>query len=161
MTPVIGILYATVEDTYRRLQTICAGLSEEELYYKGPNRSLNSIAQLLRHLAVVDLHWVYRLRAEQVPGDLLQLYGLMVTEEGELPEVEGVSLEELFNQYDRVQEMFREVCLLVTDEDLERTVPYENGAEATVRWGIWHVADHSRYHQAHIVWLKKMCRSGL
>ncbi|MDP4095401.1 DinB family protein [Paenibacillus sp. P96] len=161
MTPVIGMLHAAVEDTYHRLQATCAGLSEEELYYKGPNGSLNSIAQLLKHLAVVDLHWVYRLRGESVPDELVQQFGPMATEEGRLPEIEGVPLEDLFSQYDRVQDMFRQACLILTDEDLERKVPYENGAEATVRWGIWHIADHSRYHQAHMAWLKKMCRTGL
>ncbi|OBY80950.1 hypothetical protein BBG47_03730 [Paenibacillus sp. KS1] len=36
------------------------------------------------------------------------------------------------------------------------TVPFENGHEATIRWGIWHIADHSRHHFANIVFMKKL-----
>jgi hypothetical protein len=50
--------------------------------------------------------------------------------------------------------MFESVCIGLTDADLNRRVYYENGSEATIRWGIWHIADHSRYHQANIKHLK-------
>ncbi|OLR82050.1 cytosolic protein [Bacillus cereus] len=35
---------------------------------------------------------------------------------------------------------------------------YEKGETATIRWGIWHIADHNRYHQAHISRLRKLYR---
>ncbi|WP_433617094.1 DinB family protein [Paenibacillus cellulositrophicus] len=45
----------------------------------------------------------------------------------------------------------------LTDADLEKTVTFghENEKQATIRWGIWHMADHNRYHQAHINLLRK------
>ncbi|PWN15864.1 hypothetical protein CU072_09865 [Bacillus thuringiensis] len=33
---------------------------------------------------------------------------------------------------------------------------YEKGENATIRWGVWHIADHNRYHQAHISRLRKL-----
>ena len=51
--------------------------------------------------------------------------------------------------------MFKSICFELTDKDLNKTVEYENGNEATIQWGIWHIADHNRYHQAHINQLRK------
>ncbi|PRX39676.1 putative damage-inducible protein DinB [Planifilum fimeticola] len=160
MAPIVGLLYATVEDTYRRLRQRVEGMSQEELDDKGPFGDLNSTGQLIRHLAVVDLHWVYRLRGEPVPRDLQEAYGPMFDRQGKIPAVSGVPLEELLESYDRVQTWFRDVCLELTDEDLDRVVDYEDGKTATIRWGIWHIADHSRYHQAQIAWLRKWWRQG-
>jgi hypothetical protein len=61
MDHIVGLLHATVTDTYLRLKELVRDMTQEEIDYKGPNGDLNSTAQLLRHLAVVDLHWVYRL----------------------------------------------------------------------------------------------------
>ena len=54
--------------------------------------------------------------------------------------------------------MFRLECIKLLEKDLTKVVSYENGQTATIRWGIWHIADHSRYHQAHISLLKKLYR---
>lgn len=65
MNPNVAILYATVRDTFERLQNLVEGTEEKELSYKGPENDENSIGQLLQHLAVVDLHWVYRLKGKK------------------------------------------------------------------------------------------------
>ncbi len=44
---------------------------EKELVFKGLKNNENSIGQLLQHLAVVDLHWVYRLKGEPVHWHLI------------------------------------------------------------------------------------------
>jgi uncharacterized damage-inducible protein DinB len=150
----VGLLHATVSDTYLRLKDLVRDMIQEEIDYKGPNGDLNSTAQLLRHLAVVDLHWVYRLKGEPISEEHKQIFGPMFDEHGRIPLVRGVSLEQLLHEYDQVQQMFESVCMELTDADLNRRVNYENGAVATIRWGIWHIADHSRYHQANIKHLK-------
>ncbi|OYD07978.1 DinB family protein [Paludifilum halophilum] len=158
MAPTVGLLHAAVKDTYQRLKRLVEDMNQEEIDDRGPFGDQNSTGQLLRHLAVVDLHWVYRIKGEPVPAHLKDVYGPMKDDQGRLPLVSGIALEELLSRYDRVQEMFREACLGLSDADLARKVPYENGADATLRWGIWHIADHSRYHQAQIAWLKKRKR---
>ncbi|MDQ0201037.1 hypothetical protein J2S10_004243 [Neobacillus ginsengisoli] len=70
MDPVVGMLYSMVDGNYTRLKSIVAGMSREELYYKGLNHKYNSTAQLLRHLAYVDLNWVFRIKGEVMPLDL-------------------------------------------------------------------------------------------
>lgn len=77
---------------------------------------------------------------------------------GETP-ADGL-LEDLLEFYNRLQKGFRQGCIELTADDLDRTVDYENGKTATNRWGIWHIADHSRYHQAQIAWLRKWWRQG-
>ena len=158
MSPAIGLLHATVKYNFLRLKRLVKDSTLEGMVYKGSSSEYNSIAQLLRHLAVVDLHWVYRLQSAKVPLELEEKYGPMYDESGKLPDVEEVRLQTLLDEYEVIQEMLRKVCLKLTDDDLCREVPFENGHRATVRWGIWHIADHSRHHYANIVHLKRMVR---
>jgi uncharacterized damage-inducible protein DinB len=158
MTPTIGLLHATVTHNYLRLKRIVAGLTQEEIDFKGPQDEWNSIAQLLRHLTVIDLHWVFRLQSSEVAAELQTRFGPMRDKDGKLPTVKNISLTTLLEEYDQIQEMMREVCLNKTDADLSQVVSFEKGKIATVRWGIWHIADHSRYHQAHIGRMIKLAR---
>ncbi len=130
-------------------------MSQEELDFKGPNQKYNSTAQLIRHLAYVDLNWVYRIKDEPIPKKLEEKYGPMLDKNNEIPLVSGVSLEKILSDYDHVFNMFKSICYQLTEIQLNQTVDYENGTAATIRWGIWHIADHSRYHQAHINQLRK------
>ncbi|MEN3131251.1 DinB family protein [Bacillus albus] len=158
MDPQVAILYATVADTFNRLQRLVEGTEENELSYKGSENNENSIGQLLQHLAVVDLHWVYRFKGEDVPPAFENKYGPMLNEVGELPSLRKNTLQELMQDYEAVQKLFYEECMTLTETDLMQEVLYEKGETATIRWGIWHIADHNRYHQAHINRLKKLYR---
>jgi len=158
MDPAIGLLHSMVVYNYQKLKSLVDGLTQEEIDFKGNNNELNSIAQLLRHLAVVDLHWVYRLQYSNIPEDLKKRYGSMYDEEGKLPHIKHIPLETLLEEYDSVQQFFKNVCLQLSDQDLIKIVPFGNGNTATVRWGIWHIADHSRHHYANIAHLKKILR---
>lgn len=44
MDTVTGILYSMVDGNYKRLKSIFANMSQEELDYKGPNQKYNSSA---------------------------------------------------------------------------------------------------------------------
>jgi uncharacterized damage-inducible protein DinB len=155
MDPVVGILYSMVEGNYKRLKSIVAGMSQEELDYKGPNQKFNSTAQLLRHLAYVDLNWVFRIKDEVMPLELEEKFGPMLDENNQLPQLKGISLDVHINDYDDVVSMIKSLCYQLTDKQLNQSVEYENGNKATIQWGIWHIADHNRYHQAHIKQLRK------
>ncbi|MGW9103091.1 DinB family protein [Priestia megaterium] len=158
MEPLVALLYATVAATYKRLKLLVMDVDQEELFFKGANNEMNSIGQLLRHLAVVDLHWVYRFRNQPVPLGVQKEYGPLIERTGQLPSVQNTTTVDLVNSYEKVQTMFRLECIKLSEKDLTKVVSYENGQTATIRWGIWHIADHSRYHQAHISLLKKLYR---
>ncbi|GAB6612359.1 MULTISPECIES: DinB family protein [Bacillus] len=161
MNPQVAILYAMVTDTYKRLQKLVEGTGEKELSFKGSENIENNIGQLLQHLSVVDLHWVYRLKGEAVPLALENIYGPMLNEVGELPSLRKYTLQQLMQDYEAVQRMLYEECMKLTENDLTREVFYEMGENATIRWGIWHIADHNRYHQAHISQLRKLYRARI
>ena len=81
----------------------------------------------------------------------------MIDANNRLPMVEGISLNTLISHYQGVLQMLKEACTQITDADLDKSVTFghENEKQATIRWGLWHMADHSRYHQAHINLLRK------
>lgn len=160
MTPTVGLLFSAVQENVRRLQSITAGMSQEELDYRGPDEKYNSTAQLMRHLMIVDLHWVYRIKSQPLTPPLQAQYGPMIDEHGRIPMVSGMCWHALMDQYEEVLRMLREACAQLTDDDLTRVVAFghENEKEATLRWGIWHIADHNRYHQAQINQLRKWHR---
>ncbi|MCM3731534.1 DinB family protein [Fictibacillus nanhaiensis] len=155
MAPIVGLLYSTVKENFQRLKSITEGMSQEEIDYHGPNGEFNSTGQLIRHLAYVDLNWIYRIKGEPLPYSLEEKYGPISDENNRLPRVKGVPLGNLLSEYEEVYDLFRSQCFELTDTDLDRIVAYEKGKGATVRWGIWHIADHNRYHQAHINQLRK------
>lgn len=157
MSPVVGILYSAVIENSQRLQLTAKGMSQEEVDYKGPNNSFNSTAQIIKHIMYVDLNWVYRLIGQPLPHYLKEQYGPMLDANNRLPMVKGKSLNVLISKYEGVIKMLKDTCTQLTDADLDKVVTFghENEKRATIRWGLWHMADHSRYHQAQINQLRK------
>ncbi|MCR2802796.1 DinB family protein [Paenibacillus soyae] len=157
MSPIVGMLYSAVRENSMRLQTITSGMSQEELDYKGSLNQYNSTAQLIKHIMYVDLNWVFRISGAPLPQSLKDEYGPVIDGNQKLPMIEGVSLGTLLAKYEGVIERLKNVCSQIKDSDLDRVVTFghENEKQATIRWGLWHMADHSRYHQAHINQLRR------
>ncbi|NMM52913.1 DinB family protein [Paenibacillus aquistagni] len=157
MSLIVGMLYSAVRENSQRLHFITNGMSQDEVDYKGPDNRFNSTAQLIKHISYVDLIWVYRLKGQILPQTLKEKFGPMIDEQDRLPMVKGISLEMLISNYEIVLGMLKDSCAQLTDEDLDRIVTFghDNEKQATIRWGLWHMADHSRYHQAHINLLRK------
>ncbi|WP_246310898.1 DinB family protein [Paenibacillus xylanilyticus] len=155
MTPVVGLLHAMVNYNDERLIRLVKDMSAEELQFKGPAHDVNSTAQLLRHISVVLLHWVFRLQSQEVPAGYTEKYGPMFDADGKLPLIPDLTIQTWLQEHSSIREMFRSVCLSLQDHDLERVVPYENGEGAVIRWSLFHIADHCRHHYAHIVYLRR------
>lgn len=155
MAPTVRLFFAMVEENYTRLCSSIENIPQDVLDYKGKDGQQNSIAQIIRHLAYVDLRWVYRIKGEPIPDTLEKTFGPMIDEKGQLPLVSGRPIDQLLHDYDEVFQYFQKECLRLKDEDLKVVVDYEDGKKATIQWGIWHMADHSRYHQAHVNLLLK------
>jgi uncharacterized damage-inducible protein DinB len=157
MSPIVGILYSAVKENSQRLQFITDGMSQEEVDYKGLNNNFNSTAQLIKHIMYVDLNWVYRIQGQPFPHSRKEEYGPLLDANNNLPMVKGMSLSTLMSKYEGVLKLLNDTCTQLTDADLDKVVAFghENEKQATIRWGIWHMADHNRYHQAHINQLRK------
>ncbi|NGY88694.1 DinB family protein [Bacillus megaterium] len=162
MEQTVALLYATVADTYKRLKGLVKGVEIEELNYTGPTGDMNSIGQLLKHLAVVDLHWVYRFRGQPIPLEIKKRFGPLLDSYGKLPTIsKNTTFLELMRNYEAVQKLFCFECRNLSNKDINKVVVYEKDKKATIRWGIWHIADHSRYHQAHIALLRRYYKQHL
>ncbi|ANA78612.1 YkkA [Paenibacillus vortex V453] len=157
MSTIVGMLYGAVKENSQRLKSISEGMLQEEVDYKGPSNHYNSTAQLIQHLLYVDLNWVYRIKGQPLPQSLKDKYGPMIDDINRLPMVKGIPLETLMSNYEDVLNRLKETCTQLTDADLDNIVTFghENEKQATIRWGLWHIADHNRYHQAHINQLRK------
>lgn len=157
MAPVVGMLYSAVKENSQRLRFITEGMSQQEVDYKGPDNNFNSTAQLIKHIMYVDLNWVYRMKGQPLLESLKEQYGPMIDTNNKLPMVEGMSLNTLMSHYEGVLQTLEDACTQLKDADLDKVVTFghHNEKQATIRWGLWHMADHSRYHQAHINLLRK------
>lgn len=157
MSTIVGLLFSAVKENSQRLKLITNGMSQEEVDYKGANGKYNSTAQLIRHITYVDLNWAYRIMGQDLPPSLVEEYGPMIDQNHRLPMVEGVSLDTLQSKYEVVLQILKEACTQLHDADLGKVVTFghDNEKQATIRWGLWHIADHSRYHQAHINQLRR------
>ena len=162
MSPVVGMLFSAVHENYQRLHSITFGMTQDEVDYKGPDNRSNSTAQLIKHLLYVDLNWVFRIKGQTLPQQLQEEYGPMIGADNRLPMVQGVSWKTLMSKYEQVIRMLRDSCSQITDVDLAKVVTFghDNEKQATIRWGIWHMADHSRYHQAQINLLRKWYKAS-
>lgn len=158
MTPLVGILHATIEDAFQRLKELVSDMTQAEYDYKGPSGRSNSSSQLVRHLVYVDIRWLYRIRGEQIPGELEERFGPFRDEHGLLPASRDRSPAEMLREHAEILSELRAACRALTDADLDRRYIVSGGAEVTLRWGLWHIADHSRFHQGHIAWLKSWAR---
>ncbi|MFF2888611.1 DUF664 domain-containing protein [Paenibacillus sp. NPDC057967] len=162
MSPIVGMLFSAVRENNDRLKGITDGMSQNEVDYRGSDSSSNSTAQLIRHLLCVDLNWTYRIKGQPLPQALMEQYGPMIGENNRLPMISEIPLSTLISQYDHVMQLLHDTCRQLTDSDLDHVVAFghENEKRATIRWGLWHIADHSRYHQAHINLLRKWYQAG-
>ncbi|MNJ48959.1 hypothetical protein D3C77_441700 [compost metagenome] len=86
----------------------------------------------------------------------------MIDAKGRLPMIQGTPLITLLSNYEGILSMLEDVCKELEDADMGKIVTFghENEKSATIRWGIWHIADHSRYHQAQINQLRTWYREN-
>jgi uncharacterized damage-inducible protein DinB len=151
LPPILGQAFSQLEDAFNKLSRRTQEMSQEELEYVGPAGSINSTATLLGHLAVVDLGYLYCIKGEPMSPELEEAYGPYQTEDGKLPQVTGKSVGELLDRYQQVLGMIREYLQTLSDEDATRQVNIDWWSEpATVRYVLWHIANHSMFHQGHI-----------
>ncbi len=95
MDHLVGMLYSAVNENDSRLISIVSDMSQQEIDYKGPNQTYNSTAQLIRHLAYVDLNWIFRIKGEPIPKQLEEKYGPMLDQNNKIPFISGVSLKQI------------------------------------------------------------------
>lgn len=153
--PQLSLLFGQVELAQQWLIWLMQRCEREELEYRGPAGDRNSIATLVLHIAGCNQQWVYELFQQRpIPGDLKERF-IFHTGEGPMPEIAGLTAAELIERHRESVEHVKQYLLTLTDADLDRTVAMGPNVEATFRWGLWHIAEHSMLHQGHMRWLRE------
>jgi len=130
----------------------------EEFFVVGAEAYLSEVLKIRSYDEC--LHYIHNqnngmsfsLEGQSLPDYLVEQYGPMIDVNNRLPVVKGESLSKLISEHEGVFKMLKDICTQLTDVDLDQVVSFghENEKQATIRWGLWHMADHNRYHQAHI-----------
>lgn len=153
----LAVPYSLVEAAFRTLRRRVSDMSQDALDYRGPDGTFNSTATLLAHLGVVDLHYWHYIIGKPVPPELADEYGPFQDEHGKLPVVAGRSAAELLERHQRAHDLGR--AFLATQDDAfavrEVNIPWWP-EPATVRFVLWHMAGHAKFHEGHIARLKAL-----
>jgi len=144
-----------VGGAYRRVTGVVQGREQGAFDYLGPGGDVNSAAMLIAHLAVTDLEYLYRIIGTQAPGELQELVGPYQDAQGRLPVVSGRSPAEMLARYGKIIDLIRDYVKTLADEVAPRTRGGPRGPQpGTLRYGSWHMAPHSLFHQGQIARLK-------
>jgi uncharacterized damage-inducible protein DinB len=152
----VAIWIATLEDARRQTKAAVAELTEAQLAWKPPGGG-NSIGQLLRHIALVELDWVITDlcgEKELPPGTpaLLALDGPMA-EPGPRPPAEFIAA------LDWCRSLTRERLKRFPKGEIEATRTYRGEGVIkvfNVRWILYHLLDHEAQHKGQILAVARM-----
>jgi len=155
----LGIWVSSLEDVQRRTLEAVAGLTPEELAWKPPGGG-NSIGQLLRHIALVELDWVFTdlSRGEALPKTappILLLDGPMAD-----PGLQPLEIFTAVLEYARKETRTR-LGRYGRDEIETSRESAGKGARRVfnVRWILLHLLDHEAQHAGQILLLKRMLKN--
>jgi len=155
----VAIWVATLDDARRQTKAVVEGLTVEQLAWKPPAGG-NSIGQLLRHVALVELDWVITDlcgEKELPPGapPLMTLDGPMA-EPGPRP------LAEFIEALDWCRALTKERLKKFPKGEIEATRTYRGEGVIkvfNVRWILYHLLDHEAQHKGQILAIRRMKES--
>jgi uncharacterized damage-inducible protein DinB len=156
----LGIWVASLDEVRRRTCDAVAGLSPEQLSWKPPDGG-NSVGQLLRHIALVELDWLLTdlCRGEALPKDapaLMQLDGPMAD-----PGVQPLDVFLGLLDYARKQTKARLGRYGRDEIETSREYAGEGVRKAfNVRWILLHLIDHEAQHRGQILAVKRMMKGA-
>lgn len=155
-----ALLYAQIRDAYQRLGELVADMNEAELHYAGPAGTDNCTAAILLHLAVGDADMAARWAGVTLPAGRRERLGPGRDEAGRLPAPPaGWTAGDSLAALDEIHGHLRTTLAGMSPADLERRSSFRKVHEVTLRWALWHMAEHSMLHQGQIRVLKRQARS--
>lgn len=152
----IAIWLAALDDVRRQTKDVVAVLTQEQLAWKPPGGG-NTIGQLLRHVALVELDWLVTDLCQEtdLPPDTPALLRL----EGPMADPGVRLLSEFVASLDWVRALTKERAKRFTRSEIEATRTYRGeGVTKTfnVRWILFHLVDHEAQHKGQILAVKRM-----
>jgi uncharacterized damage-inducible protein DinB len=169
-SPLVGLFLWQMDDQSRRLTEDTRGATVEELAWQ-PAPGMNTIGQLLAHIAVVELRWLNRAvlgpeRADE--GDIgitRPEVGIPLGEDGTPPAaLRGRDLAFFDGVRAKARARTKQLLANLTDADLERTYRFmatwaaDTEFEGNVSWTLYHVLEHEAGHYGQINLLRHQYR---
>ena len=155
--PQVGLLLAALEDSRRRTLGELETVTDEAVGWQ-PDEPLNSIGQLLYHVALIEADWllgdIVQLDADAWPDWISDEFPIDVRDEaGRLAQVPPEPLERSLDRLARVRAFLLEALGSMDDRDLHapRTQP---AYDVTPAWALHHLIQHEAEHRAHIAFVR-------
>ena len=155
----LGVWMAALDELRQSTKQTVAGLSAAQLQLK-PIEGGNSIGQLLRHIAIVELDWILNdiSRGEGMPSEAPALTKL----DGAMADPGPRPLQEFMEAFDyaRTQTRLRIRAYKSKECDaLREDVTHDRRRTFNVRWILFHLLDHEAHHKGQIGLLRKMLQT--
>ncbi len=147
----VGLLFAQLEETRRRTRELVLGMSTADLDRRAPGYP-HSVAAHVFHIAAVEYWWMrHVVLGEGIPADVDREFAAALLDSPASRELSGRDAGYYLGKLDEVRAHTEAACWKLRDADLdrERTDP-RDGARATVRWILCHIADHEAQHRGHV-----------
>ncbi len=146
----VGLLFALLELTRKQTRDLILGMSTADLDARVRGVPY-SIANLLLHIAGVELHWVRRVLA----GDEIDAGTREEFAGGDLGSIAAEQLKAKDAAYylgvlDGVRAQTEAVCWKLKDHDLGVEKDDGRGGRCSVRWILGHLVDHEAHHRGQI-----------
>jgi len=155
--PQVGLLLAALGDSRRRTLSEIETLTDEAARWR-PDEPLNSIGQLLYHVALIEADWllsdIVQLPADGWPDWVSVEFPIDVRDDaGRLAQVPSEPLGRSLDRLARVRAYLLETLRSMDDRDLHR--PRAQPAyDVTPAWALHHLIQHEAEHRAHIAFVR-------
>jgi len=155
--PQVGLLLAALADSRRRTLRELEAVTDDAVSWE-PEPPLNSIGQLLYHVALIEVDWLLSDIA-QLPGDEWPVwvsaeFPIDVRDEaGRLAQVPPEPLARSLARLARVREHLIETLGSMDDRDLH-TPRAQPDYDVTPAWALHHLIQHEAEHRAHVAFVR-------
>ena len=153
----VGLLLAALEDSRRRTLRELEAVTDEGVSWK-PDGLLESIGQLLYHVALIEADWlmsdILHLPGDEWPEWISIEFPIDVRDEaGRLAQVPPEPLARSLDRLARVRAYLLEALGTMDDQDLHaprQQLTYD----VTPAWALHHLIQHEAEHRAHIAFVR-------
>lgn len=151
----LGLWWSALEDVRRQTKLAVEGLTPDALAARPPGEG-NSIGQLLRHIAGVELDWTLTdlCRGEAMPAGT----PAMLRDGGPMDDPGARPLEDFLAVLDFARATLRARLMTLRGADPAETREYRDEhkhAVYTVRWILYHLVDHEAQHKGQILAVRR------
>jgi len=153
----LGIWMSTLDELRQLTKQSVSGLSSVQLQSK-PIPNGNSIGQLLRHIAIVELDWMLTdiCNGEPMPADA----PAMIQLDGPMSDPGSRSIDDFFAALDYVRTQTKQRLKQFDGrrecEALRKYAGEDVHKEFNVRWILFHLVEHESHHKGQIHLLRRL-----